>query len=175
MQKIMDTKQLLKQLKEVKQAKNLSLDQILKMIEDNGEYVSKSTLSRVFSDNADDMDFRYDTTLRPICEALLDIENFETYDSADVKAYKAILKLKKDIILEMKEEVEEEKVNYAEKLEEETDKYHKSLNFMSHQIELKDQRIDALMALTTELMQTNNKLLNQIMNCPLRKDIENED
>ena len=175
MQTIMDTKRLLKQLKEVKQAKNLSLDQILKMIEDNGEYVSKSTLSRVFSDSSDDMDFRYDTTLRPICDALLDIENLETDDSADIKAYKAILKLKKDIILEMKEEVEEEKVNYAEKLEEETTKFQRSLEFMSHQIELKDQRIDALMSLTTELMQTNNKLLKQIMNCPLRKDVENED
>jgi len=167
-----DTKQLLRQLKEVKQAKNLSLDQILKMIEDNGEYVSKATLSRVFSDNADDMDFRYDTTLRPICDALLDIDNLEVDDSADVKAYKAILKLKKDIILEMKDEIDAEKVNYAEKLEEETASFQRSIAFMSNQITLKDQRIDALMSMNTELMQTNNRLLTQIMNCPLRNNEE---
>ena len=178
-----DTKQLLKQLKEIKTSKNLSLDQILKLIEDNGDFVSKSTLSRVFSEGSEDVDFRYETTLRPICDALLDIENIETDDSTDVKAYKSILKLKKDIILEMKQELESEKVNYAEKLEEETAKFQKSLDFVHHQIELKDQRIDALMSLTTELMQTNNKLLKQLMVCPYHQgkdmdvdvDIENED
>ena len=169
-----DTKELLKQLKEIKAAKKLSLDQIGKMIENNGDFVSKSTLSRVFSEGSDDTDFRYETTLRPICDALLDIENFENDDSADVKAYKAILKLKKDIILEMKQEIESEKVNYAEKLETETSNFQENLDFLRHQIELKDQRIDALLSMNTELMQTNNNLLTQIMNCPLRKDIEDE-
>ena len=161
-----DTKILLKQLKEVKQSKNLSLDQILKLIEDNGDYVSKSTLSRVFSDGYDETDFRYETTLRPICDAMLDIDNIEAEDTTDVKAYKTILKLKKDIILELKEEVTAEKINYHERLEEETVKFQRSLEFMKRQIDLKDQRIDALMSLTTELMQTNNKLLKQLMICP---------
>ena len=169
-----DTKQLLKQLKEIKQAKSLSLDQILKMIEDNGDFVSKSTLSRVFSENSEDTDFRYETTLRPICDALLDIETIESDDTTDIKAYKTILKLKKDIILELQDEVKTEKMNCHEKLEQETAKFQRSLDFMSHQIELKDQRIDALMSLTTELMQTNNNLLKQLMNCPLREE-KNED
>lgn len=169
-----DTKKLLLQLKEIKQTKNLSLDQIMKMLEDNGEYVSKSTLSRVFGDNSDDMDFRYETTLRPICDALLDIDNIEEDDSSDVKAYKAILKLKKDIILEMKEEVNAEKINYSQKLEDETAKFQRTIDFMNNQITLKDQRIDALMSMNTELMQTNNRLLTQIMNCPLKNEGKNE-
>ena len=169
-----DTKKLLLQLKEIKHAKNLSLDQIMKMLEDNGEYVSKSTLSRVFGDNSDDMDFRYETTLRPICDALLDIDNIEEDDSSDVKAYKAILKLKKDIILEMKEEVNAEKINYSQKLEDETTKFQRTIDFMNNQITLKDQRIDALMSMNTELMQTNNRLLTQIMNCPLKNEGKNE-
>ena len=144
------------------------------MIEKNGDFVSKSTLSRVFSEGSDDTDFRYETTLRPICDALLDIENIENDDSTDVKAYKAILKLKKDIILEMKQEIESEKVNYAEKLETETSNFQENLEFLRHQIELKDQRIDALMALTTELMQTNNKLLHQLMVCPYHQGKEIE-
>lgn len=170
-----DTKKLILQLKEVKQAKNLSLDQILKMLEDNGEFVSKSTLSRVFGDNSEEMDFRYETTLRPICDALLDIDNIEEDDSSDVKAYKAILKLKKDIILEMKEEVNAEKINYSQKLEEETTKFQKSLEFVKNQIELKDQRIDALLSMNADLMQTNNDLLKQLMNCPYQKEHMNED
>ena len=164
-----DTKKVIEMLKQVKQEKGYSLDTILKMIEDNGDSVSKTTLSRVFSDNSDYTDFRYETTLRPICEAMLDIETIETDDTPDIKAYKSILKLKKDIISELKQEVEQEKISYSERLEEETAKFQRSLDFVKHQVELKDQRIDALLSLNTELMQTNNKLLAQLMDCPLRK------
>ena len=165
-----DTKKLIELLKQVKQEKNLSLDAIMKLIEDNGDSVSKTTLSRVFSDSSDYTDFRYETTLRPICEAMLDIDNIEVDDTPDIKAYKSILKLKKDIISELKQEVEQEKINYSERLEEETAKFQRSLEFMKRQIDLKDQRIDALLSTTTELMQTNNKLVKQLMDCPLRKE-----
>ena len=175
MQIMTDTKQLLKQLKEIKAAKNLSLDHIMKMIEDNGDFVSKSTLSRVFSENSDETDFRYETTLRPICDALLDIDTIESNDTTDVKAYKTILKLKKDIIEELKEEANAEKMNYHKRLEEETAKFQRSLDFVKNQIELKDQRIDALMSLTAELMKTNNDLLKQLMICPYHKGEANED
>ncbi len=165
-----DTKKLIELLKQVKQEKNLSLDAIMKLIEDNGDSVSKTTLSRVFSDSSDYTDFRYETTLRPICEAMLDIDNIEVDDTPDIKAYKSILKLKKDIISELKQEVEQEKINYSERLEEETAKFQRSLEFMKRQIDLKDQRIDALLSLNAELMQINNKLLKQLMDCPIRKE-----
>ena len=164
-----DTKKLIEMLKQVKQEKNLSLDAILKMIEDNGDSVSKTTLSRVFSDNSDYTDFRYETTLRPICEAMLDIENIEVDDTPDIKAYKSILKLKKDIISEMKQEMEHDKISYHEKLQKETDKFQKSLDFVTHQIELKDQRIDILLESNAKLLDANTKLLAQLMDCPLRK------
>ena len=164
-----DTKKMIEILKQVKQERNLSLDSIVKLIEDNGDSVSKTTLSRVFSDNSDYTDFRYETTLRPICDALLDIENIEVDDTPDIKAYKSILKLKKDIIDELKDEVNQEKIKCSEKLEKETANFQRSLDFMTHQIKLKDERIDMLLKTTTELMQTNNKLLAQLMDCPLRK------
>ena len=164
-----DTKKVIETLKQVKQEKNLSLDAILKLIEENGDSVSKSTLSRVFSDNSDYTDFRYETTLRPICDALLDIENIEMDDTPDVKAYKSILKLKKDIISELKQEVNQEKIFYQEKLIEETEKHQRSLDFVTHQIELKDQRIDILFENNAKLLDANTKLLAQLMDCPLRK------
>ena len=164
-----DTKQILKLLREVKKEKGYSLDQILKLIEDNGDFVSKSTLSRLFSDSTDDTDFRYETTIRPVADALLDLENFETDDDTDVRAFKAILKLKKDIISEMKQEMEHEKISYHEKLEEETTKFQRSLDFLRNQISLKDARIDKLMDSNERLSKTNDKLINQLMDCPLRK------
>ena len=180
------TKDFILALKAVRNEKNLSFDQILDLMAENNQFLSKSTLSRVFADGSEENgNFRYET-LRPIADVLLDIEHIESDDTTDTKAYKTILKLKKDIIDELKEElvskneqmehrINKEKIKYHEKLEKETKHFNDSLAFMTHQIELKDQRIDALLTTTTELMATNNKLLKQLMDCPLRNDGCNED
>lgn len=163
------TKELITLLKQIRQEKNLSFDKILSMMEDNGDYLSKSTLSRVFQDGSEDNgSFRYET-VKPIADVLLDVEHIETDDTTDTKAYKSMLKLKKEIIEELKTANERTKIDYADKLQEETEKFQRSLEFVTHQIELKDQRIDALLATTTELMATNNKLVNQLMSCPLKE------
>ena len=172
------TREMIMLLKQVRTEKQLSYDQIIALLEQNNQFLSKSTLSRVFADGSEDGNFRYET-LRPICEVLLDIEHIEKDDNPDVQAMKRLLHLKRDIIEEMKSELQtssdemereinKERLKYHEKLEKETEKFQRSLDFMNHQIELKDQRIDILMSMNTELMQTNNKLLNQIMNCPLK-------
>ena len=179
MENMINTREVILTLKEVRKEKNLSFDKILDLLSENGQYLSKSTLSRVFADGSEDKSFRYEETLRPIANALLDIETIEQDDDIDTQAYKSILRLKKDLITEyseqnrrLREENEtikaKERMKYAEKLEKETQHFNASLAFMSHQIELKDQRIDALLATTTELMATNNKLLQQLMECPLR-------
>ena len=165
-----DTKKVLSLLKKVKEEKGLSLDAILRLMEENGDYVSKSTLSRVFSDNADETCFRYETTLRPIADALLDLETIEQDDDTDTQAYKSLLKLKRDIIEELTKANEQTKIDYAVKLEEETERYQRSIAFVNNQIALKDQRIDDLLEMNKKLMETNNKLINQLMNCPLRKE-----
>ena len=177
MESMTDTRKVILLLKQVKEEKKLSLDAILALIEENGDYISKSTLSRIFKEGSEDQGFRYETTLRPIAEALLDIDNIEIDDDTDTKAYKAILHLKKDLITELKEELKaqesklnDEKLKYSDMLQEETDKFQRSLVFMKHQIELKDQRIDALLSTTTELMTLNNSLVKQLMQCPLKKE-----
>ena len=157
------TKDVILKLKAVKEEKQLSLDRILSIMEQNGEYVSKTTLSRVFAKGSEERIFKYENTIRPIANALLDIENEEDYDSPDTKAYKSILKMKKDIISELQEEREKDKNRYHEKLAEETAKFQKELDFAMQQIALKDKRID-------QLMDDNSKLLNHILDCPYRKE-----
>lgn len=175
-----NTKDIIIKLKEVRQEKQLSFSDILDLMEKNGDFLSKSTISRVFSEGSEDKSFRYEETIRPIANALLDIETIEQDDDIDTRAFKSLLKLKKDLIEDyaeqnkaLKEELEtiknRERVKYAERLEKETKHFNDSLEFMTRQIQLKDQRIDALLATTTELMTTNNKLLKQLMDCPLRK------
>ena len=155
-----NTKEVILNLKKVKEEKGYSLDTILEMIEENGEFVSKSTLSRVFRDGSEDQSFNYDGTLSPIANALLDDDN------ADTKAFRAILKLKKDLINELKDELKavetKEKEKYHEKLGKMAAEYQKTMAFYADQIALKDKRIDML-------MEDNHILLTQLLTCSCRK------
>ena len=67
-------------LKDVREEKGLSYGDILDLMEQNGDYLSKTTLSRVFAEGSEDIKFRYEDTIRPIANALLDIENMEDDD-----------------------------------------------------------------------------------------------
>lgn len=163
-----NTKDVILKLKEVKKEKNLSLDRIIVLMEENGEFVSKSTLSRVFADGSEEKLFRYETTLRPIANALLDIETIEIDDDIDTQAFKSILQLKKNLMSdleqqndELKKELKNAKLKYHEKLASETERFQRSLDFATHQIELKDKRID-------QLLDANMQLLNQLLTCPCR-------
>ena len=157
-----NTRDVILKLKKVKKEKGLSLDKILVLMEKDGQYLSKSTISRVFADGSEDKSFRYEETLMPIANALLDIETIEDDDDADTQAFKSILKLKMSVIDEnskkitelqelLKETADKEKLKYHEKLQAETDKFQKSLDFAMHQIALKDKRIDQLMDANIQL------------------------
>ena len=167
-----NTKDVILKLKEVRDEKQLSYGDILELMEKNGDYLSKSTISRVFQDGSEDQSFRYEETIRPIAKALLDIETIEEDDTTDIKAMKSLLKLKIARIEELEALLENEKHKYHEKLAKESKHFQDSLAFMTNQIALKDKRIDALLETTTELMATNNRLINQLMQCPLRNETE---
>ena len=178
---MIDTRDVILALKQVKEEKQLSLDTIGLMMESNdpGTAVSKTTLSRVFAKGSENQTFRYETTLRPIANVLLDIDTAEVDDNIDTKAYKAILRLKKDLIDELEEKLKlvegEQKRKYHEKLAKETENFQKSLDFAMKQIELKDKRIDQLMDSNDRLSAMNNRMLEQFLDCPLKnKDCANE-
>ena len=166
---MIDTRDVILSLKHVKREKRLSLDKILDMMQkkDPATAVSKTTLSRVFAKGSEEQLFRYETTLRPIANALLDMEEIESGDDIDTQAMKSILKLKKDLIFELESKLQtiqsEEQLKYHQKLEKETAKFQKSLDFLKSQIDLKDKRID-------QLLDANVQLLNQLLTCPCRKE-----
>ena len=169
-----NTKDVILKLKEVKKEKGLSLDKILVMVETNGEYISKSTLARVFRDDSENSSFRYEETIRPIANALLDIETIEADDDTETRAYKSLLKFKGELISGLEEKIKdvesEEKRKYQDKLQKEIDKFQRSLDFVKNQIELKDKRIDMLLSANERLSITNDRLIHQLMDCPLRND-----
>jgi len=176
------TKDLILKLKAVREEKGYSFNDIMKIMEDNGDYpLAKSTLSRVFAEGSEENSFRYEETIRPIAKALLDIEEIEDDDNIDTKAMKSLLKYKIQRIEELEKQVEhlesslaKEKVKYHERLDKEREEHQRSIDFLKNQIDLKDKRMDQLLeAVFTKDVQ-HKELLDVILSCPARKTGECE-
>lgn len=157
-----NSRDIIMRLKAVREEKQLSYADILDLMEKNGDYLAKSTLSRVFADGSESVSFKYEETIRPIAKALLDIETIEDTDTMDTAALKSLLKYKIDRIEELEMQLDKEKIKYHEKLDKERAAFNRSIDFLKNQVELKDKRID-------QLMDANVKLLDEFMNCPKRK------
>ena len=127
----------------------------------------KTTLARVFKPGSENEIFRYEATLRPIANALLDIEEIEADDTLDTQAIKAILKLKKDIIDEL-----EEKLKGYEDLKVREAHYQQTLELLNKQITYKDERIDKLLSTNERLSLTIERLTEQLLTCPCRNKNE---
>ena len=173
---MINTRDIIIRLKEVKEEKNLSNADIMRLIEANNEYVSKTTLSRVFAEGSEDTIFRYEATLRPIVNALLDINTIEENDNTDVSAMKTLLQYKIQRIQELEQEnehlraeIDREKVKYHEKLDKEREQYYKRIDFLKEQVSLKDKRMDMLLEAVFQKDVQHKELLELILSCPARK------
>ena len=149
---MVETKELILKLKEVREEKGLSLNEIVGMVEDNGDYVSRSSIQRVFSDGSETLSFRYEETIRPIAKALLDMETIEEGDNMDIQAMKTLLKYKIQRIEELERQIEhleaekaKDKLKNHEKIDNIRTEYEKKIDFLKGQIILKDKRIDLLL------------------------------
>ena len=171
-----NTKDIIIKLKEVREEKNLSYTDILNLMEKNGDFVSKSTLSRVFAEGSEELSFKYEETIRPIANALLDIETIEETDNMDVQAMKSLLKYKIQRIEELEKQVknlesalDKEKIKYHEKLDAEREQYFRRIDFLKEQVSLKDKRMDLLLEAVFQKDKQQKELLESILNCPCRK------
>lgn len=149
---MVETKELILKLKEVREEKGLSLNEIVGMVEENGDYVSRSSIQRVFSDGSETLSFRYEETIRPIAKALLDMETIEEGDNMDIQAMKTLLKYKIQRIEELERQIEhleaekaKDKLKNHEKIDNIRTEYEKKIDFLKGQIILKDKRIDLLL------------------------------
>lgn len=176
-----DTKEIISKLKMVRKEKNLSYNDILNLMEKNGDYLSKSTISRVFQEDSENLSFRYEETIRPIAKALLDIETIEDNDNADVQAMKSLLQYKIQRIEELEWQIEhlealynKEKAQIYEKMEAERKIWNKSIEFLKEQISIKDKWINYLFqsAQSKDLQQM--ELMQKILSCPCRNTQEGE-
>ena len=174
-----NTREIILRLKEVRKEKNLSYSDILDLMEKNNDFVSRSTISRVFSDGSENLSFRYEETIRPIAKALLDIETIEADDDVDVQAMKSLLQYKIQRIEELEHQIEQleasfdkERVKFHEKMEHERVQWGRSIEFLKNQISFKDKRIDVLLDAVQVKDSKMDQLLNLVLSCPCRKAAE---
>lgn len=150
------THDLVLQLKDARMKKGLTLQEIYDKIEEIGLHVGFTSIKKVFSEGSEDLGFRYHDTIEPIEKVLLknvsddgDAENAILLADLDVKA-ELIARLERDLLT----------------AREESDR---KRDFLMHQIELKDQRIDTLMSRVTVLIEQLQKLLDKCDNCQAKR------
>lgn len=171
------TKDLIIKLKAVKEEKGLSLNKIADLIEANGDFISRSSIQRVFADGSEDSSFRYEETIRPIAKALLDIENIEDDDNLDTQTMKTLLKYKIQRIEELEQHLEQlhnaldrEKLKHHDKIDNIRAEYEKKIDFLKEQIAYKDKRMDILLESLDKKDKRLDELITHVMNCPFRKE-----
>ena len=140
-----NTQNIISKLKEVKKQNELTLPRILDMIEANGDYLSMTTLRRVFAANSEQEDsFNYDKTIRPIANVLLLQEGYAPEGSGtnpENEALKAVLKFKNEEIEALQRQLELIRKMYEERID-----------FLSDQIRKKDKRMDEKDEIINRLM-----------------------
>ena len=105
--------------------------------------VSLSTVTRIFDKDSENKTFRYDS-IKPVAKMLLGLDSLDEGDDGE-KALKAIIQYKETAILQLKEQLEAEREKHEKKPEKERAQSRISIDFLKHQIELKDARIDTLL------------------------------
>lgn len=147
-------------IQRLKEVKDNQPDLTLQKISDHTG-VSFTTVSRVFRPGSEADSFRYES-IRPIAQMLLGIDDLDE-GGDDEKALKAIIQFKDTRIRELETALEEEKAKLNRKLEKERNQSRTSIDFLKHQIQLKDERITTLMKALDDRNEQYKKINDQYL------------
>ena len=101
-------------LKEIKTEQGLSISQIMKMMEERGQFVSEATLKKIFQDGSEEKNFRYQDTIMPVADVLLDLYGDKS-GIDDCEALRHIIREKNKLIEMLILKLEEQAKDHAEK------------------------------------------------------------
>lgn len=101
-------------LKEIKNEQGLSISQIMKMMEERGQFVSEATLKKIFQDGSEEKNFRYQDTIMPVADVLLDLYGDKS-GIDDCEALRHIIREKNKLIEMLMMKLEEQAKAHAEK------------------------------------------------------------
>jgi hypothetical protein len=112
------TKEIILQLKQSREERDLSISEIYDMMMAANCDISMTTLKRVFAEGSEDKGFRYKDTIQPIAQVMLAIKEETTADNqltdVEIDALKNIVLLKDTMIDELTKQQRQLAEQYAE-------------------------------------------------------------
>ena len=108
------TREVILALKKVREENGYTLQRIQDMVLDAGGNLSISTVKKVFSEGSENLNFRYEDSVKPIADVLLRIHQPEKADEPEVEALRQIILLKNAILEETREELSRTKERETE-------------------------------------------------------------
>lgn len=131
--------EIIRNLKRVRAENGLSISEIVKLCESNGEAVSETTVKKVFADGSEALGFNYEITLKPIINALLG----DHEETAETDMMISVAQFKEAKIKDLESQMARMEESYKRRIE-----------FLKDQIEIKDARLDKRDEMITKLIDT---------------------
>ena len=137
----------IRRLKEIKSEQGLSIPKIMDLMEERGQFVSESTIKRVFADGSEEQSFRYQDSIAPIADVLLDIYG-DTSNLDDADSLRHIIREKNKLIEFLMIKLDEQEAAFESRIsmyEERKNIYDRNITRLEKQIERKDNLIERLL------------------------------
>lgn len=151
----------IKRLKQIKQEQGLSISQIMEIMEKHGKYVSEATMKKIFADGSEEKPFRYQDSIAPVADVLLDIYG-DTSGLDDVESLRQIIREKNKLIELFVIKIEElgEEAKAREKLyEDRKSAFEKTIESLELQVHRLHEQVDRKDIMLERLV--NTLLLNE--------------
>lgn len=151
----------IKRLKQIKQEQGLSIPQIMEIMEKQGKYVSEATMKKIFADGSEERPFRYQDSIAPVADVLLDIYG-DTSGLDDVESLRQIIREKNKLIELFVIKIEElgEEAKAREKLyEDRKAAFEKTIESLELQVHRLHEQVDRKDLMLEKLV--NALLLNE--------------
>lgn len=134
-------------LKQIKSEQGLTVPKIMDLLEERGQFVSEATIKRVFADGSEEQNFRYQDSIAPIADVLLDIYG-DTSNLDDTDSLRQIIKEKNKLIEFLMMKLDENESEFQKRIdlyEERKALYEKTIDRFEIQIVRKDELIERLL------------------------------
>lgn len=160
------TREVIRQLKLVREDRGLSIQRILDMVLEAGGNLSIGTVRRVFEDGSEERNFRYEDSIKPIADVLLGVQTNDVVpsseDSAELDALRALVRYKNSYIAEL----EAAAANVEAKVQAAKDEQQKKIDFLKRELELRDRQLNA----KDQQINDRGRLLDERRDFIYRKD-----
>ena len=131
------TRKIIQELKKIRLENDYTLQRIQDMMEEGGDFVSMTTLRRVFADGSEDVNFRYEDTIAPIAKVL--IINDDCHEEAErIQALESIIVLKNERIAELEKQLDAER----ESAQRERNDAQRRIDFLKERLAKADERLE---------------------------------